>query len=88
MQRGLPRISRSLLVSRLQHLEDCGVVERHAGARRNVTEYGLTEAGRELRDVIEHLGAWGVRWAFTEPKPDELDPAISVCLNPRPTIPT
>ena len=84
-----------------------------------MTEYGLTEAGRELRDVIEHLGAWGVRWAFTEPKPDELDPAllvwrvhqridrrglppgrtvlqfdlsgrreISVCLNPRPTIPT
>jgi DNA-binding HxlR family transcriptional regulator len=78
IQRGLPRISRSLLVSRLQHLEDCGVVERHAGARRNVTEYGLTEAGRELRDVIEHLGAWGVRWAFTEPKPNELDPALLV----------
>jgi len=78
IQRGLPRISRSLLVSRLQHLEDCGVVERHAGARRNVTEYGLTEAGRELRDVIERLGAWGVRWAFTEPKPNELDPALLV----------
>ena len=34
IQRGLPGISRSLLVSRLQHLEDSGVVERHAGARR------------------------------------------------------
>jgi DNA-binding HxlR family transcriptional regulator len=78
IQRGLPGISRSLLVSRLQHLEDGGVVERHAGARRNVTEYRLTAAGSELRDVLEHLGAWGVKWAFTEPDPIELNPALLV----------
>lgn len=40
--------------------------------------YLLTEAGHHLKDVIEHLGAWGVKWAFGEPKPDELDPALLV----------
>ncbi|MBI3476516.1 MAG: transcriptional regulator [Acidobacteria bacterium] len=76
IQRGLPGISRSLLVSRLRHLEDGGVVERRAGGRPNFTEYLLTEAGIDLRDVIEHLGAWGVKWAFTEPTAEELDPAL------------
>lgn len=76
IQRGRPGISRSLLVSRLHHLEDSGVVERHAGTRPNTTEYLLTEAGRDLKHVIEPLGAWGVRWAFGEPKPEELDPAL------------
>src|SRR6266851_2162743 len=42
LQRGLPRISRSLLVARLRHLEDNGVIERLTGARPNVTEYTLT----------------------------------------------
>ena len=44
LQQGLPGISRSLLVTRLRHLEDSGVIERHTGARPNVTEYTLTEA--------------------------------------------
>lgn len=43
LERGLPRISRSLLVARLRHLEDNGVIERLTGARPNVTEYTLTE---------------------------------------------
>jgi DNA-binding HxlR family transcriptional regulator len=73
--RGLPGISRSLLASCLQHLEHGGVVERHAGPRPNATEYVLTNAGRDLKRVIEQLGSWGVRWAFGEPEPEELDPA-------------
>src|SRR5437879_13575649 len=46
LRRGLPRISRSLLVARLRHLEDNGVIGRYMGARPNVTEYVLTEIGR------------------------------------------
>jgi len=76
IKRGLPFISRSLLVSRLRLLEDSGVLERHASKRPNVTEYLLTEAGMDLKPVIERLGQWGVKWAFGEPKPDELDPAL------------
>jgi DNA-binding HxlR family transcriptional regulator len=76
IERGLPGISRSLLVDRLRQLEDAGVLERRAGQRRNVSEYVLTEAGEELRAVIDRLGAWGVRWAFGDPRPLELDPAL------------
>lgn len=76
LQRGLPGISRSLLVARLRHLEDKGVIERHTGARPNVTEYILTEAGNDLMDVITHLGTWAIKWVFANPNPDELDPAL------------
>lgn len=76
LQRGLPGISRSLLVARLRHLEDSGVIERHTGARPNVTEYTLTEAGSDLMDVISHLGTWAIKWVFANPHPDELDPAL------------
>jgi DNA-binding HxlR family transcriptional regulator len=76
LQQGLPGISRSLLVTRLRHLEDSGVIERHTGARPNVTEYILTEAGRDLTDVINHLGTWAIKWVFADPNPDELDPAL------------
>ncbi|MEZ5292294.1 MAG: helix-turn-helix domain-containing protein [Vicinamibacterales bacterium] len=78
IERGLPGISRSLLAERLRHLEDAGVVERRAGGRPNVSEYVLTEAGQELRAVIDRLGAWGVRWAFGDPRPEELDAALLV----------
>lgn len=74
IRRGLPGISRSLLVSRLRHLEDAGVVERRNDA--NYPEYLLTEAGSALREVIERLGAWGVKWAFGDPQEEELDPAL------------
>lgn len=75
-RRGLPRISRSLLVARLRHLEDNGVIERHTGARPNTTEYILTEAGSDLADVIKQLGTWAIKWLFTDPNRDELDPAL------------
>ena len=76
IERGLPGISRSLLASRLRHLEDAGVVERRKDRRSKFTEYHLTDAGRDLQRVVDRLGAWGVRWAFGEPKPEELDPVL------------
>lgn len=76
IERGLPGISRSLLVARLRHLERNGVVERHASERPRTVDYVLTGAGKELRQVLESLGAWGVRWAFRDPRADELDPAL------------
>jgi DNA-binding HxlR family transcriptional regulator len=76
IERGLPGISRSLLASRLRHLEDAGVLERRKGDRSNVSEYELTAAGHELRRVLDRLGQWGVRWAFEDPKPEELDPVL------------
>ena len=76
LRRGLPRISRSLLVSRLRHLEDNGLIERYMGARPNVPEYVLTDAGNDLAEVIKHLGTWAIKWVFNDPNRDELDPAL------------
>jgi DNA-binding HxlR family transcriptional regulator len=78
IERGLPGISRSLLASRLRDLEDASVVERLPRAHSRLSEYHLTEGGRELKTVIEALGAWGVRWAFGEPRPEELDAGLLV----------
>ena len=75
LERGLPRISRSLLASRLRRLEDAGVIARRA-APPNTVDYELTAAGQGLGAVIDALGAWGARWAFGEPRPRELDPVL------------
>ena len=61
IERGLPGISRSLLASRLRQLEDAGVIVRLQHASSKLPEYHLSEAGRELKPVIEAL-------AFTLPK--------------------
>jgi DNA-binding HxlR family transcriptional regulator len=74
--RGLPGISRELLVERLRRLERMGVVERHVGEESRAVEYTLTRAGRELQRVIDVLGGWGARWAFGDPRPAELDPIV------------
>jgi DNA-binding HxlR family transcriptional regulator len=78
IERGLPGISRSLLASRLRTLADAGIVTRLPGARSKLAEYHLSEAGEDLKSVIEALGAWGVRCAFGEPRVEELDPALLV----------
>jgi DNA-binding HxlR family transcriptional regulator len=78
IERGLPGISRSLLSSRLRDLEATGVVERMCPPGSRVAEYRLTEAGLALRKVIEAFGAWGARWAFGDPVPEELDAGLLV----------
>jgi DNA-binding HxlR family transcriptional regulator len=75
LERGLPHISRALLVERLRRLERTGVLERRV-LRGKHTEYRLTRAGRELQRLIEVLGEWGARWAFGDPRPTELDPIV------------
>jgi DNA-binding HxlR family transcriptional regulator len=76
IERGLPGISRALLVGRLQRLAQAGVVERHATSRGNRVDYRLTPAGRELEEMIDIFGKWGAHWAFGEPRPNELDPIV------------
>ncbi len=67
--RGLPGISRSLLVQRLRHLERRGVVDLWPSPTGRGNEYHLTPAGKDLQPVVEALGKWAVHWLF-----DELDP--------------
>ena len=78
IERGLPGISRSLLSSRLRDLEEAGVIERLPDPQSKMTAYHLSEAGRELKIVIEALGAWGARWAFGDPRPEDLDAGLLI----------
>ena len=77
LERGLPGISRALLAERLRRLQKMEVVEKRVvSARPRKTEYRLTAAGQELQVVIDVLMAWGARWQFGEPGPEELDPIL------------
>jgi DNA-binding HxlR family transcriptional regulator len=76
LERGLPRMSRTLLAERLRRLERTGVLERRAALRGKRTQYRLTPAGRELQRIIDLFGEWGARWAFGDPRPNELDPIV------------
>jgi DNA-binding HxlR family transcriptional regulator len=69
LRRGLPRMSPTLLSRRLQQLTVAGIVERHGD------EYVLTEAGHELRPIVEAIGSWGVRW-MGQLGDEDLDPRL------------
>lgn len=76
LRRGLPRMSPALLSKRLKDLEAGGIVSRTAIDReREVFEYHLTDAGKDLRPIIEAVGVWGHRWVTTEAtlQPKNLD---------------
>ncbi len=75
LARGLPGISRTLLQGRLERLRRFGVLERRASGEGR-SEYRLTHRGEELQRAVWALGQWGARWALTDPRPEELDPAL------------
>jgi DNA-binding HxlR family transcriptional regulator len=76
LRRGVPQMSPTLLVKRLQTLNDHGVINRVASADGHGWEYHITEAGKELQPLIELLGHWGQRWVRSQLSRDELDPGV------------
>jgi DNA-binding HxlR family transcriptional regulator len=76
LHRGMPLMSRALLVQRLQQLEHAGIVRSTPKTRGRGREYALTPAGQELRPVIEQLGEWGQRWARSQLRREDLDPGL------------
>jgi DNA-binding HxlR family transcriptional regulator len=77
LRRGLPRMSPALLSKRLKDLELAGVVTRSPViGEPDVYEYRLTQAGRDLKPVIEAVGVWGQRWIQTEVSLENLDPNL------------
>jgi DNA-binding HxlR family transcriptional regulator len=71
VQRGIPRISRTMLSARLRELIDAGVVARDDGA--SGPTYRLTAAGAELAPAVRELGTWGQRWLSRDLHESELD---------------
>ena len=64
-------MSPSLLSKRLRQLVRAGIIDKHDD--HGAVRYLPTPAGRELRPIIEALGAWGTRW-IGELGDDDLDP--------------
>lgn len=59
-------LSDRMLTKRLRELEGAGIVSRRR--YREVpprVEYSLTDAGEDLRPVIEEMERWGTRWNGT-----------------------
>jgi DNA-binding HxlR family transcriptional regulator len=71
IRRGLPRISRTMLSERLQALVIAGVVRRRDGPQG--PEYELTEAGRDVGDMVGQLGQWGQKWLPRRAREEDLD---------------
>ena len=59
IRRGIPLISRAVLVARLRDLERDGIIERKPRTGGSGHEYCLTPAGDAFRPVIRALGLWG-----------------------------
>ena len=77
LRRGVPRMSPALLSQRLKDLEAAGILKRvETSGERSTHEYRLTEAGKDLRAVVETIGVWGQRWVDAELSLDNLDPSL------------
>jgi len=93
LRKGVPRMSPTLLSRRLKELEDSGIIYRKpVPSKKGVFEYRLTEAGRDLRPVVESIGVWGQRWVESRLSLKNLDPSLLMWdmrrnLDPRPLPP-
>lgn len=59
---GVPSMSRSMLMKRLDELQRAGVIETRRKPGGRGYNYLLTEAGADLAEVINALAKWGDRW--------------------------
>jgi DNA-binding HxlR family transcriptional regulator len=90
LRRGVPKMSPTLLSQRLKDLEAGGIVERtEIATEKGVFEYRLTEAGKDLRPVVEAMGFWGQKWVEARLSLKNLDPSLLMWdmrrnLNPSP----
>ena len=75
IHRGVPKISPSLLSTRLAELEDAGLARRSKPDGRRHYIYEPTEACLDLDDIITQLAVWGQHWA-RDMDLDDLDPGF------------
>jgi DNA-binding HxlR family transcriptional regulator len=76
ISRGVPLMSRALLVQRLKELEKLGVVISQEKETGQGYEYLLTPAGEALRPLIEAMGVWAQQWGSEQIAPEDLDDAL------------
>jgi DNA-binding HxlR family transcriptional regulator len=76
LRRGVPRISPTLLSTRLKELEEAGVIVAVPTSQPGISDYRLTQAGEDLRPVVMSLGVWGQRWVESSLSLKNLDPSL------------
>ena len=90
LRRGVPKMSPTLLSQRLKDLEAAGVVVRQElQSEKGVYEYNLTNAGKDVRPIVEAMGVWGQKWVDSQLSLKNLDPSLLMWdmrrnLNPLP----
>ena len=72
-QAHMPRLSPSLLKTRLRFLEEQGIVFRKQTAGQRGSTYHLTPKGKALEPVLSELGKWGMSWVHEGIGDEELN---------------
>lgn len=72
-RRYLPRLSPTLLNTRLRTLEQQGLILKRRRHGQQGSEYQLTPAGRALEPILYALGHWASRWAYSALSDHELN---------------
>ncbi len=72
ISRGVPRMSRSLLSSRLKELVKVGIVKKYED-EKGQPHYRLTPAGEALEPVVLGMAGWGQQWLKVEPSLEDID---------------
>jgi len=75
-QKYLPKISPSLLNSRLRLLVDNGIIIRKRIPEKRGFEYQLSPCGKALGPVLGELGKWGMNWIYDGLEDSQLDVAV------------
>src|SRR5215468_10644603 len=60
LRRLVPRLSDKVLSERLHDLTKAGLVVRQGSVRSRIASYSLTEKGRSLSALLQHLYSWGL----------------------------
>ena len=78
LQKYLPKLSPTLLNSRLRMLEQQGLILKKKIPEKKGSEYQLTPSGQAILPILQELGKWGMRYAFDSMNPDELNISVLV----------
>lgn len=77
-QKYLPKLSPTLLNSRLKSLENHGLIYRKKITGKNSYEYFLKPAGKALKPLLVEFGKWGMNWAFDSMDEQQLNLSVIV----------
>ncbi|WP_317932222.1 helix-turn-helix domain-containing protein [Halioxenophilus sp. WMMB6] len=74
----LPKMSPTLLNSRLKLLEEQGLIIKKRIPEKKNHEYQLTPMGRAVRPIIAEMGKWGIRYAWESMNKQAMNAAVLV----------